>query len=95
LLIWLSGAAAAEDCAAETNALARSEAELPRVDLTPPVHHQLVCITLETLVDFAQRMGRHVGRCPATADAAKAAAWAQAGKGYAAQFRRYHCRRTL
>jgi hypothetical protein len=96
VVAWLCGtAAAAEDCATEADALARSEAELPRVDLTPPIHRQLVCITLETLVEFAQRIGHHVGRCPASSYAAKAPAWAQAGNGYAAQFRRYHCRRTL
>jgi len=62
-----AAAAAAADCTTEVAALARMEAELPQLDLTPPIHHQLVCITLETLVDFARHVGDHVGRCPASA----------------------------
>jgi hypothetical protein len=87
--------AAADDCAAETAELARTEAELPMLDLTRPIHHQLVCITLETLVDFARRVDLHVGRCPASDYAAKAAIVAAARKDYAAKFRQHRCRRSL
>jgi hypothetical protein len=87
--------AAAEDCAVEAGALARSESELPRLDLTPPIHHQLVCITLETLVDFARRIDRHLGHCPSSDYAERAATWVQAHRTYAAKFRQYRCRRSL
>jgi len=85
--------APADDCEGEAALLARAETELPRLDLTPPLHHQLVCISLETLAEFRRRVGAHVRRCPASPYAAKAAGWA--GEDYGAQFRRHRCRRKL
>ena len=87
--------AAGPDCAAEAAKLTAEEAELPVIDLTPPIHHELVCITVETLLDFAQRVGAHVKRCPASPYVDKAATWDQALKDYAAQFRQLRCRRTM
>jgi len=95
VLCFIASAWAGEDCATEAAGLVQLEAELPQLDLTPPIHHQLVCITLETLVDFAERVGHHVGRCPASAYAVKAGRWGEARSRYAAQFRQHHCRRVL
>lgn len=95
VLCLIAPAWAGEDCATEAAALVQLEAELPQLDLTPPIHHQLVCITLETLVDFAVRVGHHRGRCPASAYAVKAGRWDEARSRYAAQFRQHRCRRAL
>jgi len=96
VLVWLPAAqAAGPDCVAEAAKLAAQEAELPVIDLTPPIHHELVCITVETLLDFARRVTAHIRRCPASAYAEKAAAFDEAVKNYTAQFRELKCRPAL
>jgi hypothetical protein len=87
--------ACAQDFATELATLTQSEAELPRLDLTPPIHRQLVCITLETLVDFARRVDTHMSRCPSSAYQEKAGHWVKARREYATRFRQHHCRPSL
>ncbi len=93
--IGLAAGSALADCDGEAAALVKAETELPVLDLTPPLHHELVCITLETLVNFGKRLGAHVARCPASPHADKAATWERLRKDYLAKFRQRRCRRHL
>jgi hypothetical protein len=88
-------AAPASDCASEAAVLSRELSELPRLEVASPLDRPPYCITLETIMAFAQRVKAHVGHCPNSEHAASAADWGKARAGYAKLFSRYRCRPTL
>ena len=90
-----AAAAPASGCATEAAALSRELSELPRLDVASPLDRPPYCITLETIMVFAERVKAHVGRCPNSDHAAGAAEWDKTRAGYARLFSRYRCRPTL
>src|SRR5262245_5600667 len=87
--------AGAADCASVAAALAREQADLPRLDVVSPHDRPPYCITLETVMAFAGRVQAHVARCPASEFAQAATGWDQTRADYARLFSRYRCRRAL
>ena len=49
-------AATAADCAVEAGMLAREQSELPRLEVASPADRPPYCITLETVMGFANRV---------------------------------------
>src|SRR6185312_14991283 len=72
-MTWAAAAAPAVDCAAEAAALIREESELPRLEVASPADRPPYCITLETIMAFANRVRTHVAHCPSSDFAATAA----------------------
>jgi hypothetical protein len=88
------GAAPAEpDCASEAAALSKDESELPRLEV--PADRPTFCITLETVMAFADRLKAHVAHCPNSDHAAAAGEWQKTRSDYARRFSARHCRPTL
>ena len=88
-------AAAPADCAAEAAVLVKDEAELPRLDVASPKDRPVLCITIETVVDFASRLKAHVAHCPASNYASTAADWEKTRIDYTRRFAQNRCRRTI
>jgi hypothetical protein len=88
-----SAAPAGPDCASEAAALSKDESELPRPDV--PADRPTFCITLETVMAFADRLKAHVARCPNSNYAETAAEWQKTRSDYARRFSLRHCRPTL
>src|SRR5262249_26321982 len=86
--------ATAADCAVEAGMLARGQSELPRLKVASPADRPPYCITLETVVAFANRVRTHVARCPSSDFAASAADRSKRRNDYAQLFSRYRCKRT-
>jgi len=86
--------ATAADCAVEAGMLAREQSELPRLKVASPADRPPYCITLETVVAFANRVRTHVARCPSSDFAASAADRSKRRNDYAQLFSRYRCKRT-
>jgi hypothetical protein len=88
-------AAAAPDCKSEEAALAKDEAELPRLEVASPADRPITCITLETIIAFAGRLRAHVARCPASGYAESASGWESTRIDYAKRFADNRCKRTF
>jgi hypothetical protein len=91
---WAS-AAPARDCNAEEGALAKDEAELPRLEVANPADRPVTCITLETIIAFAGRLRAHVARCPASSYAAAASGWEATRIDHVKRFADNRCKRTF
>ena len=83
------------DCADEVTRLRRAEAELPKLEVAPPDDKQIVCITLETNILFAQRLKAHLKRCPRSAFARQADTWAKTETNYTDRFQRRDCKPAI
>ncbi len=83
------------DCDAEAARIRRAETELPKLDVAPPNDRQIVCITLETNMLFAQRLAAHMKQCPRSPYAKTAGVWSKTGSSYAAQFDNRGCKPTI
>ena len=89
------GAASAGDCTAEAAVLNKQLSELPRLEVASPVDRPPYCITLETIMAFADRVKVHVAQCPNSDHAQGAADWVKTRADYSKLFSRYRCRATL
>lgn len=87
--------AQSNDCGREAASIRKAETQLPRLDVAPPADQQIVCITLETNILFAKRLGAHVAQCPRSPYAQKAAEWQRTGEQYAAQFNERRCKPAI
>ena len=94
LISCWNAAAPAADCAVEAAMLARERSELPRLEVASPADRPPYCITLETVIAFADRVRTHVARCPSSDFVAAAADWGRTRSDYAKLFSRYRCKRT-
>jgi hypothetical protein len=90
-----AGCALAADCTAEAATLAKVESELPLIEVVSPADRPPYCITLETLMAFADRLKVHVAQCPSSSYATTAADWAKTRADYAKLFTQTRCKRTL
>ncbi len=90
-----AGAAPPPDCSAEAAVLTRDLSELPRLEVASPADRPPYCITLETIMAFANRVKAHVAHCPNSEHAAAVADWDKARTDYSKLFSQYRCRRTL
>jgi hypothetical protein len=90
-----TAAAPASDCTTEAAILSRELSELPRLEVASPLDRPPYCITLETVMVFAERVKAHIGHCPNSNHAASAAEWDKTRSGYAKLFSRYRCPPTL
>jgi hypothetical protein len=88
-------AAPAPDCKAEEAALAKDEADLPRLEVANPADRPVTCITLETIIAFAGRLKAHTARCPASGYAAAAGGWEATRVDYVKRFADNKCKRTF
>ena len=101
LLLWHTSDAAraiagpASDCAAQALALTREEAELPRLEFTSPADRPPYCITLETIMAFADRLKSHVALCPQSTHAPLLSEWDRKRASHAKLFAQYRCKRAL
>ena len=96
LVTWrysCSAAPAERDCPSEAAALSKDESELPRLEV--PADRPTYCITLETVIAFADRLKAHVARCPNSTHAETASEWQKTRSDYAKRFSLRHCRPTL
>jgi hypothetical protein len=90
-----AGTAVAADCAAQAAMLAQVESELPKIEVVSPADRPPYCITLETIMAFADRLKTHVAQCPGSNHAPAAADWAKTRADYAKLFTQTKCKRTL
>ena len=88
------GAAPAIDCSTEALALAREEAELPRLEVASPADRPPYCITLETIMAFASRVKAHAARCPQPDHIPTVVKWDNRRTEYSRLFSQYRCKRT-
>jgi hypothetical protein len=88
-------AAPARDCTLEAEFLGKLQSELPRLDATSPQDKPPYCITLETVIAFANRIKAHVAHCPNSDFAAAAAHWTRTQADYSRRFTQRRCKRTL
>ena len=88
-------ATAQADCATEVTRMRRAESELPKLDVAPPDDKQIVCITLETNILFAQRLKAHLKQCPRSPYARSAGDWSRLETSYASRFRSRDCKPTI
>jgi hypothetical protein len=99
LLWWASAlmaaAAPAADCGIEAANLTKQESELPRLEIASPRDRPPYCITLETLMAFADRIKAHVGHCPNSEYAGAASEWVKKQAEYVKLFGQNRCKRTL
>jgi hypothetical protein len=97
LILDLAGhaRAAPADCAAEAAVLVKDEGELPRLDVASPKDRPVLCITIETVIDFASRLKAHVAHCPGSSYVPAAADWEKTRIGYTKRFAQNRCRRTI
>ena len=91
----MPAAAQGETCANEATRLRRAEAELPKLDVAPPDDKQIVCITLETNILFAQKLKAHLKQCPRSPYAKNAGDWSRLETSYASRFRSRDCKPTI
>jgi len=89
-----AGAAPAMDCATEAAALSREESELPRLEVASPADRPPYCITLETVMAFADRVKAHAARCPQPAQTPVVAEWDKRRAQYSKLFSQHRCKRT-
>jgi hypothetical protein len=87
--------AAPADCTAEAAVLVKEEAELPRLEVASPKDRPVLCITIETVIDFASRLKAHVAHCPGSNYASAATDWEKTRIDYAKRFAQNRCRRTI
>jgi hypothetical protein len=87
--------AAPATCTAEAATLERVEADLPKMEVTSPDDRPVLCITIETLMAFANRLKAHVAHCPNSNYAAAAVEWEKNRQDFVKQFTQHKCRRTL
>src|SRR5262245_8084379 len=90
-----SGRSAPVDCSDEAAVLLKEEVELPRLDVASPRDRPVLCIPLETVMAFADRLKAHVAHCPMSSYASAVAEWEKTRVDYAQRFHRNRCRRTL
>ena len=92
---FVVSAHAAADCQAEAAALAKDEAELPRLEVASPADRPITCITLETIMAFASRIKAHVAHCAASSYASSATEWEATRLDYVKRFAQNRCKRTF
>ena len=83
------------DCATQATALSKEEVELPQLDVATPADRPPYCITLETVMAFADRLRAHVARCPQSTHAPALPEWDKTRMSYSKLFMQHRCRRTL
>jgi hypothetical protein len=88
-------AAPPPDCKSEEAALAKDEADLPRLEVASPADRPITCITLETIIAFAGRLNGHVAHCPASGYAQSASNWEMTRIDYVKRFADNKCKRTF
>jgi|SRR6266576_650774 hypothetical protein len=88
-------AAPARDCTLEAQLLSNAQSELPRLDATSPQDRPPYCITIETIMTFANRVKAHVAHCPNSDFAAAMADWTKTQTDYSKLFTQHRCKRTL
>ena len=88
-------AAPAPDCKSEEAALAKDEADLPRLEVASPADRPITCITLETIIAFAGRLKVHVAHCPASSYFQSAGDWEMTRIDYVKRFADNKCKRTF
>ena len=95
--VWArcSAAPVAGDCSAEAAALIKDESELPRLEVASPADRPILCITLETVMAFADRLKAHVAHCPNSNYAGAAGEWQKTRTDYSKRFTLNRCRPTL
>jgi hypothetical protein len=91
----LCRAAPAPDCKSEETALAKDEADLPRLEVASPADRPITCITLETIIAFAGRLKTHVAHCPASGYVQSAGGWEMTRSDYVRRFADNKCKRTF
>jgi hypothetical protein len=94
LCVLSARAGPAIDCSAEAAALTREETELPRIEVASPADRPPYCITLETIMAFADRVKVHAARCPQSNHAPAVAEWDKKRAEYSKLFAQYRCKRT-
>ena len=88
-------AAAAADCAAAEATLLKDQSELPRLEVASPADRPITCITLETIMGFADRLKAHVAHCPSSSFVSATADWEKTRADYTKRFGQNRCRRTF
>ena len=91
----IARAAPPPDCKSEEAALAKDEADLPRLEVASPADRPITCITLETIIAFASRMKTHVAHCPASGYVQSASGWEMTRIEYVKRFVDNRCKRTF
>ena len=89
------GAEPARDCATEAQTLSKAQSELPRLEVASPQDKPPYCITIETIMAFANRVKAHVAHCPSSEFAPAAAEWTKRQSDYSKLFTQRRCKRTL
>ena len=93
--VSIAAAAPAPDCAAEVEMLNKAQLELPRLEIASPHDKPPYCITLETIIAFANRVKAHLAHCPSSDFAPAAADWVKTQADYSKLFAQHRCRRTM
>ena len=88
-------AQSSDDCGREAAAIRKAETQLPRLDVAPPDDKQIVCITLETNILFAQKLKAHLKQCPRSPYAKSAGDWSRLETSYTSRFRSRDCKPTI
>jgi hypothetical protein len=91
----VAAAAPALDCAAEAEMLSKAQTELPRLEIASPHDKPPYCITLETIIAFANRVKAHLAHCPSSDLAPAAADWGKTQTDYSKLFAQHRCKRTM
>jgi hypothetical protein len=86
---------AAIDCPTEEAALVKDESELPRLEVASPADRPIICITIETIIAFADRLAGHVAHCPNSVHAPVGVHWKQVRADLSKRFKTRRCRRTF
>jgi hypothetical protein len=87
--------AQSQSCSDEATRLRRAESELPKLEVAPPDDKQIVCITLETNILFAQKLKAHLKQCPRSPYAKSAGDWSRLETSYTSRFRSRDCKPTI
>jgi hypothetical protein len=90
----LSNGSAAE-CEVEAAAMAKNEAELPKLEVASPADRPITCITLETVIVFVGRLKIHVANCPTSSFSATVRDWDKLRSNYSKRFAQIRCKKTL
>jgi hypothetical protein len=93
--VSFAGAAPAPDCVAEAEMLSKAQSELPGLEIVSPHDKPPYCITLETVIAFANRVKAHLAHCPSSDLAPTAADWVKTQTDYSKLFARHRCKRTM
>jgi hypothetical protein len=83
------------NCAREAASIQRAETQLPKLEVAPPNDRQIVCITLETNLLFAQRLAVHLKHCPRSPLARDGGKWEQVDSDYSSRFRDRNCKPAI